>query len=58
MPKNVFFQMQKDLATAHVAAAGKQAQALPQVVLRQQQPALDPLTDLKTMAALLLDAAD
>ena len=49
---------QKDLATAHVAAAGEQAQALPQVVLWQQQPALDPLTDLKTMAALLPEAAD
>jgi len=49
---------QKDLATAHVAAAREQAQALPQVVLRQQQPALDPLTDLKTMAALLPEASD
>ena len=43
---------QKDPATAHVAAAGEQ------VVLRQQQPALDPLTDLKTMAALLPEASD
>jgi len=49
---------QKDLATAHVASAGQQAQALSQVVLRQQQPSLDPLTALKTMAALLPEAAD
>jgi len=49
---------QKDFATAHVASAREQAQALQQVVLQQQQPALDPLTDLKTMVALLPEAAD
>jgi len=49
---------QNDLAPGHVTAAGEQALAPLQVVIWQEQPGLDHLSDLKKMAALLPAVAD